>query len=372
MTDPNYANYQGSQTYNFQPIMSSGGQAVNKQGLPQISTSQVLGASTSGSGGGYPADKYIGWDPTAAAADYAATGGPQQSSGPSAEELYRQQVEGQINSGYDNYFRELDSMVGNLDTSAQAQGNQARLYADQQISDLTASTAEQSGELNKQIGTTEQNQVKTLKDIVDNIRNLMMAGNTYLGSKGAGDSSAVNQYAYALTKLGSQQRGDVQSQTKTIIDNINDRVAKVKNVATQETNRIKSELGIKTQEISQWLAEQQMALKQAKANGQLSKSQDLQTLTTNLYNQAVQQLTQLQNAAQQRMATIESWALSNSTTAKEAIAKMQEYGSYQAPNLGYTPISGTPQMDAQGNLSAKFGGGVNSTDDYLKSLLGQA
>ena len=297
---------------------------------------------------------------------------PSQPSGPSAEELYRQQMEGQINSGYNNYFSQLDSMVGNLDTSAQAQTNQANLYSDQQIQDLLANTGQQETDLTKQIGTTEQGQVKTLKDVADNIRNLMQAGNTYLGSRGAGDSSAVNQYAYALTKLGSKQRGDVQSQTKTIIDNINDRVAKVKNIATQETNRIKSELGIKTQEIGQWLSEQQLAIKQAKANGELSKSQDLQSLTTNLYNQAVQQLTQLQNAAQNRMATIESWALSNSTSAKQAIAKAQEYASYQAPSLGYTPISGTPTADAQGNLTAKFGGGVNTQDEYLKRLLGQA
>jgi hypothetical protein len=297
---------------------------------------------------------------------------PSQPSGPSAQDLYRQQMEGQINSGYNNYFGQLDAMVGDLSNSAQSQTNQANLYSDQQISDLQSNSTQNISDLNRETVKTEQNQVKTLKDISDNIRNLMQGGNTYLGSRGAGDSSAVNQYAYALTKLGSKQRGDAQTQVKGIIDNINDRISKVKNIATQETNRIKSELGIKTQEIGQWLSEQQMAIKQAKANGELSKSQDLQALSTNLYNQAVQSLTQLQNAASQRMATIESWALSNSTSAKQAIAKAQEYASYQAPSIGYTPISGTPTSDAQGNVTANYGGGVNTQDEYLKKLLGLA
>lgn len=349
----------------------------------QAQQAQPTSPSGSGGGGGGAGDSfdmsnYQGWDPVAAKADYDAkvsTGQPtqpSQPSGPSAEDLYRQQMEGQINSGYNNYFGQLDAMVGDLSNSAQSQTNQANLYSDQQISDLQSNSTQNISDLNRETVKTEQNQVKTLKDISDNIRNLMQGGNTYLGSRGAGDSSAVNQYAYALTKLGSKQRGDAQTQVKGIIDNINDRISKVKNIATQETNRIKSELGIKTQEIGQWLSEQQMAIKQAKANGELSKSQDLQSLTTNLYNQAVQQLTQLQNAASQRMATIESWALSNSTSAKQAIAKAQEYASYQAPSIGYTPISGTPTSDAQGNVTANYGGGVNTQDEYLKKLLGLA
>lgn len=47
MNDPRYANYKGSQTYNFVPVASRGGVPVNAQGLPQIGGS----SSTSGTGG---------------------------------------------------------------------------------------------------------------------------------------------------------------------------------------------------------------------------------------------------------------------------------------------------------------------------------
>ena len=50
MTDPNYANYRGSQTYNFQPMASSQGRAVNAQGQPQINNPAPSGRG--GGGGG--------------------------------------------------------------------------------------------------------------------------------------------------------------------------------------------------------------------------------------------------------------------------------------------------------------------------------
>jgi len=292
-----------------------------------------------------------------------------QSSGPS----YEDQMRGQIDSGYNNYFSELDNMLGGLDTQRQAQENIANNSFQGNLTDLGLQREQNLNELSTQERKAEEGQVKTLKDISSNIRNLMSAGNTYLGSRGAGDSSAVNQYGYALTKLGSQQRGDVMGQTRQILSDIGDRKSKLDNIYMQEKSRLTTEKDNAIQGVASWFADAQNQLRQAKAQGQLSKSQDLQALTTNLYNQAVQQLTNIQNQTAQRQSQLESWALNNSKSLAEAKANLAGVSQYSAPTQSYSAISGTPRFDQQGNMGVDFRGGVGTgfglTEDQ-KRLLG--
>jgi hypothetical protein len=282
-------------------------------------------------------------------------------------------MRGQINSGYDSYFNSLDQQLGFLPGQQTNLQNQANNWATGQISDLVSGTDQQKNDLAGQIGVAEQGQVKTLKDVSSNIRNLMNAGNTYLGSMGAGDSSAVNQYAYGLTKLGSQQRGDVQAQTKTIIDNIQGRIAKVGNILTQEKNRIQSELGNKMNDIATWFQDAQNQIVGLKGQAGMNKSRDLQALSTNIYNQAIQMATQFQQDARNRAGMVEEWALNSSTSAKQALAKAQEYASYMAPQQQAGQISGSANFAPQGTAINNYrGGGIQGLTEEQKRLLGLA
>lgn len=296
---------------------------------------------------------------------------PSNPGGPSAEDIYRQQMESQINSGYDQYFNSLDQMLNGLSGQRTAQEGIANTSYNANVTDLGLQRDQNQADLNAQGVKTEQNQVKTLKDISANIRNLMTAGNTYLGAQGAGDSSAVNQYAYGLTKLGSQQRGDVQSQTAGILSDIADRGSKLNNVFMQEKNRLASERDTAIQGIASWFADAQNQLSQAKANGQLSKSQDLQSLTTNLYNQAVNALTQIQQQTAQRQATLESWAANNATNLAQLKQNMAGIGAYIAPQQQAGQIQGSMAFAPQGTRSI-YGGGGQSYDDIIKRLSGLA
>jgi hypothetical protein len=203
----------------------------------------------------------------------------------------------------------------------------------------------------------------------------MQAGNTYLGGRGAGDSSAVNQYAYALTKLGSQQRGDVTSQTNSIMNDINDRESRLAGVYTQEKNRLNTERDSAVQDIASWFADSQNQIRQARATGELNKSQDLQSLTQNLYNQALQQLAYIQNTVSQKQSQLETWALNNSKSLAQAKQNLAGIANFVAPTQTYQQISGTPSFDSMGNMGVQFrGGGTGGfglTEDQ-KRLLGIA
>jgi len=340
----------------YPTVLGTGTGTIDQSGM-YPSVSQDGGGITGGTptGGGTPA-------PTGSE--------PSQPSGPSPEEIYRQQQIENISNKWSGYFSGLDQLMGGLPGQADILKSTADIQSGQQQADLLASTEEQKAALGKQTQQTQVGQVKTLKDISNNIRNLMQAGNVYLGARGAGDSSAINQYAYALTKLGSQQRGDVVTQVNQTLNDINDRLTKVGNIFTQEKNRIGSELSVQINNIATWLADQQQAIKQAKLQGELDKSTDIQALTDNLYNIAVQEATKLQNAYQEQTSALQTWALNNSTSLKEAQSKLSGYGSFQAPALSYKSISGTPQFDQSGNMAVQYGGGFQQLTDEEKRRLG--
>lgn len=261
-------------------------------------------------------------------------------------------IRNDINSGYDAYFSQLDQMLGNIPVQRSGQEQIVNNNYNQGISDLGAQKQSSLGDLATQRRKTGESQVKSLADIADNIRSLFQTGNVMLGTRGAGDSSAADRYSYAVTKLGSKQRGDVMAQTRAIEADIGDREAKLNNIVTQETAKLKTNRDNQILQIAQYFQDAQNQLLQAKANGQLQRGQSLATLSTQLYQQAQQQLMAADADFKNRQNSLLSWAESNSRTIGELKNNLAALGQYNAPGIQTQSINGTPTFDAQGNMSA--------------------
>ena len=298
-------------------------------------------APTGGGGGGFP------------------TGGSGENppSGPSPEELerqrYEQETRGAIESAYSDYFNQLDTMLNEgLSAQQAAQRGIAESQYAQGVAGLGSQREEGLGLLGRQRETAAENQARNLRDIAANLKNSFMAGNVYLGAMGAGDSSAANQYSYALTKLGTRQRGDIMRQTADIQREIDDREAKLQNIYTEEVNRLASERDQKIMGIAQWFAEAQNQIREAQAQGKLAKGQDLASLSQNLLNNAINNLNAVKEEEANRRAALEQWALSNAQNIQQVRANMGAIQGYN-PQLPQAPrgIVGTPQMGAGGNMT---------------------
>lgn len=336
-----------TQTNNVAP-----GSAGNYYVSGSPASQQTLGAKTSNT-------------PTGGGSFNPPTPQPQQPSGPSQEEQARQQYEsqirGQIDSGYNDYFGQLDEMLNQgLPSQRSAQENIANSQYTQGVNTLGLQKTQGLDALGQQRVKAEEQQVKTLRDISGNIRNSMQAGNIYLGTRGAGDSSAANQYAYALTKMGTQQRGDTMNQTGQIMNDIGSRETNLRNIFDTESRNLEESKNQKINEVAVWFADAQNQLRQAKANGQLKKSQDLQALTTNLFNQAMQELNNVKQYAQQRQGMLESWAASNASNIQQLKANMAQVGAFQAPGLEYTAFDGRPNAGGPPQTSPYYPGATIS------------
>lgn len=347
------------------------------------------------SGGGRTQYEYGGWYPNPAAGgqvmrwwngvwttgEEPGGGGqptqPSTPSQPSAEELERQRREaearGAIESGYSDYFAQLDAMLEQgLPAQRTAQEELARLQYTGGVEQLQPQLTAGETLLQRQRERTETSQARNLRDLAANLRNAFMTGNIFLGARGAGDSSAARMYSYALTKLASQQRGDIMTQTADVMREIGDREMNLQNVYNAEVNRLASERDQKIMSIASWFAEQQNALRGAKAEGALRKGQDLATLSQNLLSAALNQLNFVQQEASNRRAALEQWALNNATSIQQVKANLQQVSQFQPTLPQAQPIAGQPTIQAGGGFNvpgyAPIGYGTRRAEEEERPL----
>jgi len=286
-----------------------------------------------------------------------------QQNAQSEADRYADQVRGEINSGYDAYLSELDQVL-NQGLPAQQASQQGIVESqyNQGVNTLTGQKTEGEADLNTQRDRTTSNQSKTLRDLSGNLQNAFRAGSIYLGSRGAGDSSAADQYSYALTKLGTQQRSDVQAQTADIFKEIDDREFKLNNIYNTEINNLEQDKNSKILEVNNWFHEQQNNLRIAKGQGQLSRGQDLASLSKTLLDRALNQIDFIKQEQANRRSALESWAMSNSQNIQQLKANLAGVSDFNAPAIQRGNISGQitdssqgigggPQLFSSGNTS---------------------
>lgn len=331
---------------------------IKNPGITVNSTpGSVLGSSTTSQqpaqqpAGGFNINNfpgYSGWDPNSAYQDWLVTGGAGkgQTAGGGFESL-RNEIAG----GWDNYINQLGQLTQYIDQQSEAQRRAAESQYGAGVSNLGI-------QRDQGVTTAEQNQVKNLRDLSSNLRNSFMAGNVYLGARGAGDSSAADQYSQALTKEGSRQRSDLMQQTAGVIKNVQDQY-------NMGVNQLKSDYDTTVGNIANWFASKQMELKQAQASGQLSKAQDLQSLSKDILNQAISAMNTAKSQMAEKQSALESWAMSNSKNVQELAGNMRSAYSMlpQAQR-----ISGSPTVDSGGNFRVPTGYGQTDREKTLFGL----
>ena len=346
------------------PAQSAWPQSITPSAQPAPYGGSVQGASTSSGGGGFDMSQYAGWGEPEARADFAATGGPPDPyvAAEQARLAAEERVRGDITSGYDAYFKTLDEQMASLGTQQTAREGIVGSQYTQGQSDLALQEQQGLGALQTQEDKAMTNQEKNLKNLTENTRNSMMAGNIYLGSRGAGDSSAANQYSYALTKLGTKARGGVMSQTSDIVAEIGKRETDLRATVDNEERRLASDRDIKLGEVADWFTSAQQQVRQAQASGQLQKGTDLANLSRSLLDQAMAKLSQIDQEASSRRQALDQWAITNSNSIAEVKANLQRVSGFNPSLPQAGPIASTPQVDTSGNLRV-FGGSANPEEE---------
>jgi len=243
-------------------------------------------------------------------------GGGGQPAGPSAAELEIQRLNeekrGAINSGWDTYINSLNQQMEGLPGQASNLTGIAQNQLKVGKENLGTSLASGQSDLGAERTALESNQAKNLRGIAENLKNMFQAGNVYLGSRGAGDSSASGQYAHALTKVGSRARGNVMSQTSDLMADIGRRETNLNRVYESEMKNIQTETDSKVLEIAQWLEGQKNAIQGQIGQAGVGRSKDISALIDTQLNQALSWLNTAQQQAANKQSMLEQWAVGQS------------------------------------------------------------
>jgi hypothetical protein len=282
----------------------------------------------------------------------------QQPSGPSAEDLMRQQIE----SGYNEWEGGMNSVMGELPNQAAAQNQMIGSQYQQGYNTLTNQLGQGQDLLNNQRTKTETTQTKNLGSLAESLRNQFLQGQVMLGQRGAGDSSAANQYSYALSKLGSKERSSIMNTTAEIMGEIGQRESNLKRDYDTGIQNLSLERDNKMAQVAQWLSEQQNAVRAQIADGKLRKSSEISAMSQNFLNQAIQAMQQVRSEFTARQNALQEWAMANSQTINQLKSNLGQVANYAPQQSSFNGIFGQPTMDAAGNIMARYGGSY-STDD---------
>lgn len=334
---------------------------------PWVSSTNVLGTTTTNTGGG--GTTYQSPQPSG-------DSGGTQPSGPSPEELEAQRLmeekRNSINQGWDSYINSLNEQLNNdLPNQASNLNQIVENQASMGLNTLGNSLSSGKSALGAERTALETNQDKNLKSLAENLRNMFMSGNVYLGSRGAGDSSAANQYAYALTKLGNKARGDVVGQTTNLMADIGRRETNLTNLYNTEVQNMEKEKQSKVLEVANWLAQQQQAIRSQIGQAGLGRSQDLQGLIDTKLNQAMSYLNTIQQEASSRRQALDQWAISNANSInqiKANLGQMSNVSDIASRRPQVAQFSGQPMLANGMRQTPGYGG--SPTSEREKDIFG--
>lgn len=361
------AGYQPPSSWYQPPTPTNSGASGSWEPVPPTPT-PVNNINVNDPMNGFDMKYYAGWDPEAARQDWLATGGSKANTSSGGSFDPYAQVRNDINSGYNSYFSQLDSILNN-DLPSQY-GNQNQIISNsynQAVNDLGTQNTIGQNELQGQRTEIIGQQKKSLKDVAENVRNMFTTGQVMLGTRGAGDSSAANQYSYALTKLGTKARTNVLNQSNMSLDQVRQREFRLGETYRSELSRLQTERDNSMLEIAQWLAGEQSKLRQMRANGELSRSTDLANLSKSLLDQALSALQTTNTAILNRKGQLETWAMNQSTNIAELKKNLAGISTYTAPQINTPVFGGTPTFSG-GNITQPIYWSYQGSNEKDKEL----
>jgi hypothetical protein len=237
---------------------------------------------------------------------------------------------------------QLDAIMNSLPDQLASQQSQVNNSYNTQKSSLDTGLSQGEADLANTRTKTQANQAKTLTDLADSMRNQFMRGQVMLGASGAGDSSAANQYAYALTKMGNKQRGDITSQISSILSDIDLQESKMKSTYNQQLTALDAWKADQLASLSQWYADKQNTIRQSKASDAQQRSQQAMQY-------AMSQAQMIQSEAANKRGMLDQWAANHATTINEARQMMNNNANQQYNQPVFAGLNGNMNQANTGN-----------------------
>ena len=223
--------------------------------------------------------------------------------------------------------------------------------ASQQQAGITESVANQknamqgyysNADLQRQNAQSQitQNKTKNLQDLYNNVRNQYQAANTYLGTRGASDSSGADQYGYAIQKEGNKVAGDIMGQASGQQANVQNQYSQMINTLDMKKADLDNLAQQQTKQISDWKSQQLYDLQnQISSNREQLKQTDI--------DQYYARLSQIESAMNNYQQAIQQWALNRNAQLDDMKIQLANSGNFNSTGVTSSELNTLPQWNYQ-------------------------
>lgn len=320
---------------------------------------------------------YPGWGRTEAYNDWVAKGKPMPNGGGGGIDANQAAINAARNAfsnAYNPLFAQLDSMAGLIPQQQQQREQGIQNMYGSQVGEIQGARDSAMAGLDVSKQQVAQRQAKSVRDLQENMRNLLQAGNIQLGVGGAGDSSAKDMLSFALSKAAGRSGADISNQAQAMYTDIDMQGNQIKATYDDNLAKLATWRDTNLSEVTKWAQEMLMNIESQKATAKGQQAAALAANETNIINNALSRLQQIDDQVSSWNKGIQEWALNRMAQIDDAKAKISGYGKYTPGQitaqelqglgdfstitnntlLGYNPWS--KQKDEMTNFLSGYGG----------------
>lgn len=322
----------------------AGGSTINTKGTasaPTTTTSPAVAPGTTAVSGS-STGKRVTTEGSAAnaaadknASDYAAS----QAGQAQADTQRTQQLIAEENAAIDEQFtpvfQALDQKAGLLPDQRKELENNIAELAGMQTSGVEADTAAAKSKLEGNKSSEVSKAESGLRDLADNIQNLVMAQQQRLGATGSADSSAATQSSEAITRIGARERNKRLTSRDEALAAIDQKKIDVDTLASSEKRKIDMWKATKLQDVASWYTDQFTAITDAKAEAGVNRAQAKRETALQLKTDLMSRLRTIDDRVSSFKQSVDQWKV-------ERQAGLEDYQNQLSAAAAYQSSTATP------------------------------
>lgn len=245
-----------------------------------------------------------------------------------------------VNNAYDPVFQQLDSMAGLIPTwKTEKEGTVNSMY-NNQAEELGVSKKGALDTLDTYRTEVGQRQAKSVRQLNQNMQKMLQAGNVYLGTAGAGDSSAAKMYAFALSKAAGQGAAEISDNASSQYNDLNVQQSNVQTTFDTNMSQLKQWKDSELNKVSEWANTQLLNIQNAKASATGQKAQALASMEQGVIQQALSYLQSLDSQATNWASQMQTWAINRMASIDDAKIKLGQQAQYNVQDIIAPQLAG--------------------------------
>lgn len=288
-----------------------------------------------------------------------------------AEEARRREEETRrsIESGYGDYENRLRGMESQYGIDREESlGSASRVY-EQLFGGLTEQKQTNLDKLQAGRGEVNARQASSIKDLQNNLSNVLRGATMQFGAMGAGDTSATRtMLPYAYTKMAGQQEGSIRNQANQQLFEIDQEERDTELKFSEMWRQSETEKETQLQGIKDYYGNAIKNVQYALAQAPAEKAQALANLNQSLLAEAQANLRNLEAYDRQQKDDIKKWATNRVSELNNLKLQLSGSANFSPQDIMWNELSVQGVNPGQNGQGMDFSNYVTAT---RKKYLGE-